>query len=252
MAAAGSHGPSSRGRHVEVGDRPKRPELRVLRTTAPVEPVDLGGLRVAPLPETLLACARDLGLLDLAVLLDSALRRPDCSRSDVEAFAGSGRWALRRCRERLPTPTPARSRPGRRCCASFTCWARCRSNRSSKVYDEGGVFVARADLRLSGTPVLHEYDGAVHRDRRTHVADLARDRRLVNSGWVRRGYTAGDLLGRSHLILREADQAVGRRHDPRRLRPWLEALSRSLFSSTGRARLLQRWKVVAEEPGCGR
>lgn len=92
MAAAGSHGPSSRGRHVEVGDRPKRPELRVLRTTAPVEPVDLGGLRVAPLPETLLACARDLGLLDLAVLLDSALRRPDCSRSDVEAFAGSGRW----------------------------------------------------------------------------------------------------------------------------------------------------------------
>src|SRR5512139_2494870 len=44
--------------------RPKRPELRVLRS-APVEVVTVDGLRLASVPETLLACARDLGLLDL-------------------------------------------------------------------------------------------------------------------------------------------------------------------------------------------
>ena len=110
-----------------------------------------------------------------------------------------------------------------------------------EVYDERGVFVARGDLWVRGTKSLHEYDGAVHRDRRTHVKDLARERGLANIGWTRRGYTSGDLLGRSHVMLREADAALGRAHDPRRLDPWLDALRESLFTSSGRTRLLRRW-----------
>jgi hypothetical protein len=110
-----------------------------------------------------------------------------------------------------------------------------------EVYDERGVFVARGDLRIGGTRTLHEYDGAVHRDRRAHVKDLARERGLANSGWTRRGYTSGDLLGRSRVMLREADAALGRAHDPRRLDPWLDALRESMFTSSGRTRLLRRW-----------
>lgn len=112
-----------------------------------------------------------------------------------------------------------------------------------EVYDEGGVFVARGDLWVRGTTSLHEYDGAVHRDRRTHVRDLARERALANNGWTRRGYTSGDLLGRSHVMLRDADAALGRAHDPRRLDPWLAALRVSLFSPGGKARLLSRWST---------
>jgi len=110
-----------------------------------------------------------------------------------------------------------------------------------EVRDERGAFVARGDLWIRGTRTLHEYDGAVHRDRRTHVADLARERRLANAGWTRRGYTSGDLLRRSQVMLREADAALGRAHDPRRLQPWLEALRESLFTPSGRTRLLRRW-----------
>jgi len=50
--------------------RPRRPGLRVFRhPVAPAADV-LDGLRVAPAVECLLACAADLGMLDLIVLLD--------------------------------------------------------------------------------------------------------------------------------------------------------------------------------------
>src|SRR5215207_7719670 len=34
-----------------------------------------------------------------------------------------------------------------------------------EIYDDGGRFVARADLWLVGTRRIHEYDGELHRDR---------------------------------------------------------------------------------------
>lgn len=219
--------------------RPKRRELRVLRS-APFEAVTVDGLRLALVPETLLACARDLGLLDLAVLIDSARRRGDCSSADVAAFAGSKRWGAPALQRALEFSDPRAESPWESLLRMFHVLCEVPVEPQFEVFDEQGVFVARGDLWLRGTRTLHEYDGAVHRDRRTHVRDLARERRLANSGWVRRGYAAGDLLGRAQVILREADAALGRPHDPRRLDPWLDALRDSLFTSSGRTRLLRR------------
>jgi hypothetical protein len=199
------------------------------------------GLRLAPVQEVLLACARDLGLLDLVVLIDSAMRRRDCSARDLEDVAGPGRWGAPALRAALPFADPRAESPWETLLRMFHVLCEVPVEAQFEVYDEGGVFVARGDLWLRGTRTLHEYDGAVHRDRRTHVNDLARERRLANAGWTRRGYTAADLIGRPQAMLREADAALERPHDPRRIVPWLTALRESLFTSTGRARLASRW-----------
>ena len=50
-----------------------------------------------------------------------------------------------------------------------------------ELFDQFGRFIARADLLIDGTPRLHEYDGAVHRDADVHEADLTRDRALISA-----------------------------------------------------------------------
>ena len=71
-----------------------------------------------------------------------------------------------------------------------------------KIYDDWGRFVARADLWVVGTRRLHEYDGEVHRDRETHRADLARERRLVEVDWQRIGFTSPQLVYEGRLNTR--------------------------------------------------
>lgn len=220
---------------------PRRRELRVSRISAPLHPVVVGGVRLAPPAEVLLACARDLGLLDLAVLLDCALRRGHVTADAVNGVACDGRPGSPSLRAALALADARSESPWETVLRVFHRLCDVPVVPQREVYDEQGLFVARGDLWLEGTRTLHEYDGAVHRDRRTHVADLARERALVNAGWTRRGYTSRDLLGRDAMMLREADAAIGREHDPSRLRPWREALRKSLFSREGRARLRERW-----------
>lgn len=103
----------------------------------------------------------------------------------------------------------------------------------------------RADLRILGTRRLAEYDGAVHREQQRHVQDLDRERNLHWLGWQRYGYTAGVVLHQGLSVLRDADDALGRPHEPLRIRPWHAALTESLFSAAGTAGLRSRWAVRA-------
>jgi hypothetical protein len=221
-------------------DRPRRDGIRVSRLTGSVTPVTVAGVRVAPLPEVLLACSRDLGLLDLVVLLDSALRRGSWAQQDFEQVARPRRRGAPALREALEYADVRAESPWESLLRLFHVLCGVPVEPQREVRDERGAFVARGDLWLRGTTTLHEYDGAVHRDRRTHLKDLARERGLANAGWTRRGYTAGDLLGRALVMLREADGAIGRAHDPRRLDPWRAALRESLFTEGGRQRLEAR------------
>lgn len=213
-----------------------------------MRPLVASGIRVAPAVEALLACARDLGLLDLVVLLDSALRAGWCTTAEVECVAGSRRRGGPGLREALAHADPRSESPWESLLRMFHVLCEVPVVPQREVYDAQGLFVARGDLWLRGTRTLHEYDGAVHRDRRTHVADLARERALANAGWTRRGYTSGDLLDRPSAMLREADAAMGRRHDLSRLRPWREALRESLFSREGRDAFARRCQGQGGSP----
>jgi hypothetical protein len=222
--------------------RPKRPELKAMRASDDVRPVAVSGLRLAPVPETLLACARHLGVLDLVMLLDSARRRPDVRDADIEAVTQGRRWGARRLERAMELSDPRAESPWESVLRVFHEICEVPVVPQHEVRDAHGAFVARGDLWLEGTRTLHEYDGAVHRERRAHVTDLARDRRIVNAGFKRRGYTAQDLLARASVVLREADADLGRPHDRRRLKPWHALLDGSLLTPRGRARVARTWQ----------
>lgn len=219
--------------------RPKRPELLVMRHTKPINRCTRNGLQVATPAEVLLACARDLSLLDLVVMGDSMLHSRRVTRTELEVAASRRRWgagtlgnALGWMDGRSESPWESLLRVFHRACAIPVV-------PQHEVHHEGR-FVARGDLWIVGSHMLHEYDGSVHRDRRTHRHDLARDRALLSAGWQRRGYTSSDLLHRPELILREADDTLGRRHRVDRLDPWLALVEESLFHAEGQARFRRR------------
>jgi very-short-patch-repair endonuclease len=187
--------------------------------------------------DTLLALARHLGLLDLVVLLDSALHLGDITLDQLASGLAQKRWGVLRLRD------VARLADGRAESAFETllrllhvvCDARVTPQFELRV---DGDFVARGDLRLVGTDTFHEYDGAGHRGRLQHRSDLRRDRAITAAGWQQRGYTDRELLRRPIEILRDIDRALGREHDASRIDAWYALLRGSCFTASGRHVLL--------------
>ncbi|HXH77928.1 hypothetical protein [Nocardioides sp.] len=229
--------------------RPVRAGIRTSRHPQPIAQEEVRGLRCAVPAETILACARWLSLIDLVALIDSALQAGDVTVETLTAVC-------------------APHRRGRRALLTALGWAdgRAESTWESllrmlhvvievevepqvEIMDVEREFVARADLRVSGTKSLHEFDGGHHRDARQHRDDLRRERRLDAEGYVRRGYTASDVVNRPLGVLRDADRAVGRVHDHARIRPWLALLRASLYTPSGQAAFLAR--VTACPPSGG-
>jgi len=80
---------------VTIGARyPERKGVLVYRHPRPVPTASFDGFRLTTGAETLLAAARDLGLLDLVILGDSALRTGDCT---LEELQGHCRTAATGC-----------------------------------------------------------------------------------------------------------------------------------------------------------
>lgn len=88
---------------VPIGARyPERRGLLVYRHPRPVPTSTFNGFSLTTGAETLLAAARDLGLLDLVILGDSALRTGDCTLEELQATAGQQRRGGPRLRAVLP------------------------------------------------------------------------------------------------------------------------------------------------------
>ena len=223
----------------ESEHRTRLPGIRVTRTTGPVPTTELDGLRVTTAPQTLLACARDLALLDVVVLVDSALRA-GCRPEDVRAVCLPRRRGVVVLRQALALADPRSESPWETLLRVMHVVLGAPVVPQHVVRDDTGRFVARGDLWLEGTTTLHEYDGAVHREPAQHEADLRRLRSLTAAGWTRRGYTSADLRDRAASVARDVDAALGRAHDPARTRRWLALLAPSTLTPTGRARLTRR------------
>ncbi|WP_191465634.1 hypothetical protein [Nocardioides campestrisoli] len=226
--------------------RPVRPGLTVLRPSRLEPAVLVAGVEVDPPERTLLTLARHLSELDLTVLVDSALH---AGLTDV---AGLARCATGRQRGAPRLRRVLAWVDGRSESAWETMLRRLhelcgvRVEPQVEVRDDDGTFVARGDLRLVGTRVLHEYDGGHHLEVSRQQADLRRARGLVRAGWIRRGYTAGDLLHRASGVLRDADDSLGRPHDPARVAAWHEQLRASCFTPAGRFALLGRLGLATD------
>lgn len=230
----------------EAECRPRRPGLKVSRhPTAPARLVR-SGLPVAPPPEVVLAAARDLALLDLLVIVDSAQHRRSCDTGTLLA-AVEGRKGGPAVRRAMAYADARAESPWETLLRMFHVACDIPVVPQFELRTADGRFVARGDLWIEGTKVFHEYDGGVHRAREQHRRDLARERAIVGEGWIRRGYTAVDLLRHPQAILREADAALCRPHDPGRLDAWNALLAESTLSASGRARLRRRWKLPPEQ-----
>ncbi len=221
--------------------RPRRPGLKVCRH--PVQPATrlVQGVRLAEPPETLLAAARDLAVLDLVVLVDSALAAGDVSLDELDAATRSGRRGAPALRSVLPLSDGRSESPWESVMRVLHHSAEIPVTPQQDIFDIDGTFIARADLLIDGTRRIHEYDGAVHRTPEAQDADLTRSRALSQAHWDRHGFTSRHLLRDGARIIRSTDELLGRAWDVRRFRAWEALLNASALRRPGWERLRARW-----------
>ena len=199
----------------------------------------VGGLPLAPPQEILIRCARDLGVLDLVPIIDSALRG-GVQRASIAEICDTGRPGVRALRAALDLADARAESAWESRLRVFHACHDVPAVPQVNLYD-GDHFLGRADLLVVGTHFVHEYDGAHHREPAQHTLDLRRERRFAGSPYVRRGYTADDLLNHPGAVMAEIDRALGRRSRPARLARWHRLVEASVYSQLGRNRLRNRW-----------
>jgi hypothetical protein len=227
-------------------EHPRRSGLVYSRVESLAAPTMVSGLPIVSPEESLLRAARDLSLFDLTIMAVSARRSGVLDAAALAALCASHRPGVRALRIALSLADERYESPFEVLLALFHELAGVPVEPQHGIFDDEGRFVARGDLWLVGTNSIHEYDGAVHGEARQRALDLRRDRRLLGTSYVRRGYSADDLFNHPLVMLQEIDAAVGRRHDPRRIGPWRRHLAESTYSTAGRRRLQNRWLRLSE------
>ncbi|PKH44133.1 hypothetical protein CXG46_00795 [Nocardioides alpinus] len=220
--------------------RPLRAGVHTSRHIRPPAYVVVRGLRVASVAEALTAAARWVGLVDLVAMIDAALHLGLVTMDDLEERSRSRRPGGRALRAALVLVDGDAESLWESLLRLLHVVCDIQVESQWTVYDENGAVIAVADIRLCGTTALHEYDGDEHEKAPRRVKDLRRHRKLDRAGYVRRGYTSGDVIHRAVTILEDADRALGRPHDPTRIRAWHDLLRLSLFTPAGRAAFLDR------------
>jgi hypothetical protein len=235
---------------IDVRDnRPRRDGLRVMRLVDPPGVRLVEGVPLAPPAEVLLACARELSLLDLIVLIDAALHLGMVTLADLHEVMARRRYGVPLLRRAVELADGRSESAWETLLRVLHVMCGVPVVPQYVVLDETGGFVARGDLLIIGTTTLHEYDGGEHRKKHRQRRDLARERRIGNVVWTRRGYTDAEVLHQAVTILRDADLSLGRLHRPERVRSWHALLADSLFTPSGTALARRRWRLPDELGG---
>ncbi len=203
---------------------------------------DRANLPIDTPEEILLRCARDLGHLDLVVMLDSAIRRGDIDNERMGRVLTSRRPGVRALGAAWAVADARSESVGESILRVFHGVMDIPVEPQVDLVDDSGAFVARADLLVVGTRDVHEYDGAGHRDQHQQRSDLRRERRLAGTPYVRRGFTLDDLINHPGVVMHELDRLLGRSHQQHRLRRWRRMVDHSMYSRSGRMRVMNRWR----------
>ena len=228
----------------EGDPRPHRAGLFVSRHPHRVPSEQVSGIRLTKPAETLLAAARDLGVLDLVLMGDSALRLGHCTIDDLVETAAQRRRGAPTLRQVIGLLDKRSESPWESVMRVLHQAADIPVEPQHEVFDQSGRFVARGDLWIIGTNRLHEFDGGKHREPDVQSRDLSRDRLLIEANWQRFGFTKAQLLNDGASIIASSDKLLGRSWDPARLRRWNALIADSMFSRPGRARTLRCWRVA--------
>ncbi len=221
--------------------RPRRPGLICSRLVRPHEPGDVGQPVDRP-EEILLRAARDLGILDLVIMIDSARRRGHIDGTRIAAILASKRPGVRVLRTAWTLSNDLAESGGETVLRMFHVAIDVAVEPQAVLLDRRGQIIGRADLLVTGTNRLHEYDGAHHRESVQHRNDLRRDRGLGGSDYERRGFTLDDLINHPLVTMHEIDRELGRPHKLARMTRWRKLVENSMYAEVGRQRVLNRWR----------
>ncbi|GAA1773172.1 hypothetical protein GCM10009795_019100 [Nocardioides hankookensis] len=224
--------------------RPRRPGLICSRLVRPAEPGTRFKLPIDRPEEILLRASRDLGLLDVLILLESALALGHVDAERMEAVLASGRPGVRLLREAWIRCTGRSESAGETVLQQFHRAMEIPFEPQVELVDADGVVLGRADILVTGTTFLHEYDGEHHRSKRQQSIDLRRDRGLM-AAYVRKGFTLDDLVNHPAVVMHEIDAALDRTHDLTRLRRWKGIVANSMYSADARDRVMNRWRRLS-------
>ncbi|SEQ06023.1 hypothetical protein [Microlunatus flavus] len=154
--------------------RPRRPGLLVCRHPRSFGFTLRDGIRLTTPAETILAATRDLGVLDLVVLGDSALRLGHVTTTELAIVAGQRRRGAPLLREVVPLLDKRSESTWESIMRVLHGAADIPVEPQHPVHDDDGRFLARADFSVVGTRRLHEYNGSDHRTPEVQDADLRR------------------------------------------------------------------------------
>ena len=222
--------------------RPRRHGLICSRLTCSREPTARSGLPVEEAEEILLRLARDLGLLDMVIVIDSALRMGDVDPVRMERLLRTRRPGVKMLRTAYRMANPLSESGGETVLRVFHEAIDVPVQAQVDLFDDHGNLIGRVDLLVTGTTEAHEYDGEHHRDKDQHRVDMRRERGWAGSPYTRSGFALDDLLNHPAVVMHEIDRALDRRHRVRRLRRWHTIVENSLYSEAGRERLMNRWR----------
>jgi hypothetical protein len=230
---------------VEADDnRPRRSGLICSRLVRPTRPVVAHTLPVEEPEEILLRAARDMGMIDLVIMIDSARRQEVVNEKRLLALLATRRPGVRPLRMAWSLSDPRADSGPESVLRLFHDCIDVPVEPQAKLYDESGNLVGQADLLVTGTAFLHEYDGAGHRAKGQQRTDLRRGRGLSGTKYVRNGFTLDDLLNHPLVTMHEIDRLLERPHKMARIWRWRRMVENSLYSPVGRERVLNRWRRV--------
>ncbi|BBH17167.1 hypothetical protein Back2_14540 [Nocardioides baekrokdamisoli] len=215
----------------------RRAELGVVRIAHPPAPWTWAGIPVAPVEEAILVAASDLGMLDTVVLIDSALRAKAVTPEVLTNVAQQRRRGAPALRKALAKADARSESPWETLLRLFHRSINVPVEPQVRLHAPDGRFIARADLLISGTRTLQEYDGADHREPDQYREDRRRDADLAAHGFIRHGWTAPDVTRDFARVMASADRALGRRSEDSRLDTWRAELGQSWF---GRRKVVQK------------
>ena len=147
LVAASDHCPSGLRRHAQRRS-PSPAAWAAGLPSHPAVPDEPGnGLRITTAAETILAPARDLGVLDLVILGDSALRLRHCTLTDLEITARQRRRGAPLLRQVIPLLDARSESAWESIMRVLHQAAEIPVTPQHEIFDAQGRFIARADLR---------------------------------------------------------------------------------------------------------
>lgn len=221
---------------VEPGNSIERPGVRCHRRVIDAKDLrEVDGLLLTSPVRTILDLAAQLPLIDLVVVMDSAMKKKTCTREQLVARAHDrGVRGIVMYRRALPLCDGLSESAMETLMRLLIVLSGLPAPRPQvKIYNEFQEFVARADLHAHGVRAAFEYDGGGHDEPVVHARDMKQWRDLRAAGYEVFPYTAAELFGTPQQIVVDYQRVLGLPIDASAVNGWLDEWK---FSGYNRSR----------------